>query len=306
MSAENLGRIHWSMKRTVGGHREYKAIFRVETDDVDDGPANAFLATGLPTLGTAWTLGNDSDSFAICTGECDITPQLGDGNPGKFWLLTYKFTTKPFDLCSTTNYSNPTNAPDEISGTFSTRAVDVFKDKDGDTIRTTSYEPVTVESDEVYPTVTIKQTLSDVQLSTVATMCNTLNNATLWGLATRKIKLANVNWRKRLYGNCTAYYERTLNFEINDNTWDREDIPNKGSKVIRGDWNTAGTVYTVDGSADVDDQKDYIQAQDSRGNPIEAYLNKTTGSFADDEVYLDKVELLPESNFLTLNIPTSL
>ena len=305
MAGVSRGYDAWSMSRDEEGQREYKISFLVETL-VADGPLIAAQATGLPAIGATWSYGNDTDSWAFCTPYTSITPvNSKKGEQVKYWRVEKKFSTVPLKRCQTTSIDNPLAEPQKISGSFADGARTTTKDKDGNPIQTTSFEPVEVETPDILPTVRIEQNITTLQLDVFTPMISTLNNATLWGLSARKIRLAGASWERKYYGSCTAYYTRVFDFEVNFNTFDRDDIPDRGKKVLRGAWDEDGATYTATVGASASDPLDYITAIDKNGNPTEHYLT-AGGVPSSSETFLSTVQLLAESNFLLLGIPTSL
>ena len=304
-------RVGWGGGRNeTDGYRDYWIKFFVESF-AGDGPQTVTFASGLPFVGQPWNYGNDFDSGAYCTPFIGITqhgPAEEDGEP--FWILEYKFTSRPRANCQDYQYDNPVLRPPKVSGSFIERSIKVRKDKDGEDILTTSHELVEVQETKAYPVVQIEQYGLDLGLSTFSTMVNGVNDAPLWGLAARTVKLSNVSWQKLQWGSCFDYYTRFLDFEINFSTWDHSYIPNKGQKMIRGAWVYTPPpvdtwLYSIDEGADADNPTDYIDAYDPRGSSVENWLDPDTGAPTDTPNYLDEKKLRTEHNFLTLGIPTS-
>lgn len=299
--------VGWGGSRTEEGHREYTVKVLVQSS-VTDGPQVATLAPGLPAIGDPWTFGNDNDPWAFCTPFLKITSKI-ENEVNDHWLIDYKFTTRPQSRCAVEGINNPLLEPDKISGTFVSGSTQATKtDKDDTLIQTSSFEPVLVEFDKNLPTVVIEQNKLDLDLDVFAPMVNTLNNAVLWGLATRKVKLDNVSWDRKLHGICTFYYTKRYEFSINPDTFDRDDIPNRGKKQIHGEW-TDGVYAATDIDSkppDIDDATHYIRATDKNENLVDTFLVAATGLPSDVPTYLENVQHYAESNFLTLGIPSSL
>lgn len=309
-----LGPISRTGERSAeDGHRDYEVTFLIETTAPLDGPQSITFASGLPTIGLPWTYGNDFDSGAFCTPYVKVQPSSRQqpDEPVTYWEASYKFTSRPLKNCSTQSYDNPILRPDKVSGSFVEKSTRVRKDKDGNAILTTSKEQIEIEESKAYPTVRIEQYTSVLGLANFAQMVNGVNLNALWGLSPRTIKLSNVAWEKNQYGTCFDYYTRVLDFEIDYNTWDRSDIPNKGQKVIRGDWVKSGTdpnfvyTWTPNSGASITNAYDYIDAHDYKGNSIEVYLDPTTGGMSATETYLPTKQLRVAYDFLSLGVPTS-
>ncbi len=297
-----LNIVRWSGIRSEEGHRDYEVTIRVEAA-TNEGPQTVTLASGLPTIGSAWTYGTDNDAWAFCTPFLKIDPVLEEEN-NKHWDLGYKFTTRPMFRCATTTIDNPLSEPDRISGSFVNSTKKINRDIRGQIIKTTGHETIEVEVDSNKPTVIISQNVLSLGLGTFSPLVDTVNNSTLWGLSSRKIKLSNVSWERKLYGVCNYYYTRTFEFDIDENTFDKKDIPNHGNKVIRGKWSSTGRWNRV-GNPSSSNARDFIQFKDKHGENATTYLTRN-GFPSSREIFLTPRKVYKESNFLTLGIPSSL
>lgn len=295
MAATLLGLYHWGLTSDDDGHRTYTAQFRVKTDDTDDGPAVVFATAGLPLAGATWAYGNDVDLWAFCLPKRTVRTFKQKGEPGNHWLVQCEFTTKPQNRCQTTSIENPLNEPARLSGSYVKYVREATVDRNGDPILTSSHEIVTgpvVERDFNRPTVRVGLTLASLPLSTFNPMVDTLNDATLWGLAARKVKLSNVSWTRLLYGTCTYYYTVDYEFEISDE-WDTTYV-DQGTMVLAPGGDATNPQHFVrykDGT-----EENATVLLDGNGNALDAVA---------DVVNLP-LEKYDESNFLLLGIPTTL
>jgi len=305
MAAEVLGRQGWTLERSREGHRNYSVSFKVKAEN-SDGPATVTGAIGLPAVGATWTYGSDNDAWAFCTPYIKAEPILRE-EKNEIWLLTYKFTTEPTNRCNTNTIENPLLEPQKISGNFKSRNVKTTRDRNGDLIQTTAFEPVEVEFEEEEAEVTISQNVASLGLDTVTEMMNKVNSATMWGLAARKIKLSKFRWERKLYGVCNYYYTRTFGFDINFDTFDRSDIPNHSDKMIAGEWTYApDPTFIAAQGASASNPRHFIKSVDYKGNPTKTFLNKTDGTPSASPTYLDTVEKYEQANLLLLGIPSTL
>jgi hypothetical protein len=134
--------------------------------------------------------------------------------------------------------------PQKISGTFAKYTKEAVFDRNGNAIVTSSWERMKgpeVEFDHNRPAVRVEQNVVALDLATVAPMIDTVNDATLWGLAERTIKLTNFAWERKLYGSCNFYYTRVFDFDIDYNTWDRN-LLDEGTKCLNGEWGPVGGI----------------------------------------------------------------
>lgn len=314
------GRTTWSGKRSEEGQRDFSVTFLVQvTDPTNDGPQTVMNTPGLPAIGSIWDQGNDSDVWVFNTGERAVTPKI-KGEPNEFWTVTDKYSNKPRKRCQDETIEDPLLEPDRISGSFVKYTEEAVRDKDGDLIKSSSHEFFRgpgVEFDANRPTVQIGQNVPDLELEVFSAMVDTLNDATLWGLSTRKIKLSNVTWERLLWGICDFYYVRNLEFDINFNTFDR-DLLDEGTKVLRGHAQTCGTgtgtgtgseanVWLLDGSPDPNNPLDFVRYKDCHGENLRVVLDGAGLPLTDsaNPVYV-RVEKYTESNLLLLGIPTTL
>lgn len=319
MTTTLLGPISWSGSRNNEWHRDYKIKWLVETDDPDnDGPEVVSGTTGLPAVGTSWLVGGESDVYAFCRPESDIQPVF-TGEPITLFTVDQTFSTRPItdkERQNQTAVDNPLLRPAEISGTFVKYTKEATEDMNGDPILSSSMERIhgaAVERDFNRHQVTIKQVSSTLDLEDYVEHIDTVNDATMWGLAARKIKLSNVSWVKKHYGSSwnSVYYEVTFMFDIDFNGFDRK-VLNEGTLEYKG----AGDI------ADPANWKKHLK----EGQPAVA-LYDTGGALAMDKdgtpgvIKVDGtivtagdagatshilVELYEEKDLLSLGVPSSL
>lgn len=315
------GRRKWSLTRDREGHRDYLLVSLVKTTDNDDGPATVLATPGLPAVGDSWTYGNDIDGFALCHPDVRITPTRHD-EPHRLWIVENHFRTLPMERCQDTPIEDPLLEPDKISGSFIRFTREATRDRFGNFILSSSHELIRgpqVEFDDSRAQVRITQNVSDLQLPTLTQFVDTVNDAPLWGLPKRTIKLSEPTFERRYRGICEIYYTRTLTFDIDFNTFDRKAL-DEGTRVLKGRWSAgcvAGSVWTTNFGVDPNDVSDFMKFVDCAGNPIEnvilngagepitSPLGTGIGAGGAGPAYI-QVEKYAESNFLLLNIPTTL
>lgn len=319
ISGFSPGRVAWEAVRDRDGHRDYIVRHRVITTTPEDGPQVVMNAFGLPLPGATWTFGNDLDLWAFCTPEMRVIPdQTSGGEPHQFWVVEQRFSTRPLNRCQDTTIEDPLLEPQKVSGSFLSYTKEAAYDKDGDAILTSSFERVVgpeVEIDSNRASVTIEQNVLNLELDVITDMMNTVNDATLWGLAARKIKLSSVSWERRIFGTCGYYYVRRFEFDINFDTFDTAPI-DIGTKVLNGHWEGAGwTNDLINGGAPDPDRPDhFIRVPDRHGEVFDSILLNGLGEPNTTGVPVPiplatasggKIKLYEESNFLLLGIPTS-
>jgi hypothetical protein len=117
---------------------------------------------------------------------------------------------------------DPLLEPHKVSGGFNKFTRIATKDTSGNAIKTTGNEPITsgTEIDDNRPTIRLEMNVAWVNLDFLASYVDTVNNATWWTLAARKLKCSEFNWERVLYGTCRYYFHVMFGFEIKRDTWD--------------------------------------------------------------------------------------
>lgn len=337
MAATLIGPCSWSLSRDDEGHREYTVKFKVKTA-LGDGPFVALECPGLPTTGTYYAIENDIDSFAFFYPTAKVMPhQEKDGEKARIWIIEMKASTRPLKRCQDTKIEDPLLEPQKVSGGFSNYTQEIHYDRFGYAATNSAHERLKgqpAEFDFNRPTVKIEQNVANLQLALFSSMINTVNDAPLWGLPARCIKLSNAPWERKYNGSCNAYYTRSFEFDISYETWDK-DLMDEGTKVLNGHWATdsaadqarrTGTgdsdnnlwlLDPIPGSGgtmpDKNNPAHFIKAVDRQNNPIHMILNGQgqpvaglMGTGVPDTGATLHLEHYAESNFLLLGIPTTL
>lgn len=274
---------NWRLGRDAEGHREYKVTFLVITEDPFDGPLTVLNTPGLPIVGDPYILGNDLDNWAYCKPSCNVSP-VQQKEPCTWWEAEFTFSTKYDDKrCKDSNIEDPLLTPDRISGGFTKYQEEAATDYFGSPITSSSHEQIRgaqVEFDKNRPTVKIVQNRVNLELDLISQLIDVLNDAPLWGLAQRCVKLSNVSWERKFYARCYMYYERTLEFELRYEGFDRV-LLDEGSKVLNGRWNDSDgswTLVAVPGSSDTpnpnpNNPTHFMKMIDRAGNPMRVILD---------------------------------
>jgi len=336
-TAVHGGHRTWSMERDDEGHRTYKIKHLVRAD-LTDGPANVIQTTGLPQTGDQWNFDGDIDIWAFCRPGTTVSiHQEKEGDPNRWWIVENTFSTRPLRRCQDETIEDPLLEPQKVSGSFSSTTEEAQIDRLGNLIANTAYELFrgpTVEFDVSRPQVNIEQNVLDLELPLLSSMANTVNDAILWGLPVRTVKLSSISWERVLYGVCTFYFVRKFVFDINYDTWDRE-LLNEGTKALHGEWAIdaadlaagnrsspapalpSGSDWKLksvneDGDApDPDNPQHYSRYKDRNDENSRCLLDANGEPLpigyggAIDPIYIT-VEKYPESNFTLLGIPSDL
>lgn len=319
MAARLIGPTKWSMTQDNKTNRKYTLRMLVETLSTE-GPNTALHAPGMPGIGSSWSFDSDFDGWAFYTGEANVEPRV-EREPNTYWDIDLVFSTD-IKQCQEVEQENPLLQPQRVSGTFNRFVKEALYDRFGNFLRYSSWERIQgpqVEFDASRPTIRIEQNVSNLQLTTLATMIDTVNSVPQWGFPARYIKLSSVSWEEKFYGLCFKYYTRTLEFEVNYETYDQI-IVDQGSRVLNGKWNDSGhweLVNIPDGgpfgiTPNYLNPSHFMRAVDRYGQQTTMILNGFGEPYDPDESGTGGgstqgfiiVQYYPESNFFLLGIPS--
>ena len=243
MTTRLHGRVGWSGGRDDEGYLEYTIKHMVECG-VNDGPAAILTTAGLPLIGSSWSFGDDSDTSVWCGTYAKVEYHGGEENdPHQWWTVEQKFSNRLAEggrlkTCLDDTFENPLLEPQKVSGTFVQKEKAAWFDKDGNAIRTTSFERPQGDAakfDETRATVKIEQNVAVLDLSGVGAKMNHVNATPLWGMAARCVKLSRFSWERKLWGTCSWYYTRSFEFDVDPDTFDRI-IVDRGTMCLAGQW----------------------------------------------------------------------
>lgn len=272
----------WSLVRDSEGHRTYRVTQLVRGEE-GDGPNTVLNTPGLPLPGSVWEFENDLDIWAFCLPDLTINPhQEKEGDKTKWWTVDQTYSTRipnKLQRCQDQQIEDPLMEPPRLSGSFLKFREEASYDRYGSPVVTSSWEQIRgaqVEFDASRMQIRITQNVLLLNLSILALMIDTLNAFPLWGMPPRTIKLSNVSWERKLYGLCTFYYTRTLEFDIDGRGFDK-DILDEGTKALSGRWNPDSGEWDLVPIAGEDPDPfnplHFIRYQDPNGNLTKVILN---------------------------------
>jgi len=345
------GVLEWEGEIDDDGYRTYPVTWQVQAD-VTDGPANVMQTPGLPVPGTMWSYDADVDVWAWCRPGMKVKRHRGDGtqDPTVLWEVTQTFSTKrptreqgSKQKPPNERVDDPLSEPAKISGGSVNYQEEQAYDRYGARIETSAREPIRgpqVEFDAGRTQIVIEQNLLNLQYDLVTAMLHTVNDAPMWGMPARFIKLSDWKFSRQYYGQVYRYFVRTLTFDIfpkyyaltpgDESTlfelgsgFDRR-IPDEGTICLRGQWERDENLETygnwirgrdrVGGELTLSSAQpsDFVAFQDFHGNPSNVLLdghgwpwdkNLATTGTDDDSQGIIPVEYYGESNFALLGIP---
>lgn len=276
------GQRTWSLSRDDEGHRTYKITFLVQADSILQGPATIIQTAGLPIFGTYWAVDDDADNWAWCRWEADVKP-LVDNEPNLLYEVSFSFSTKPPDekdrACKETEVEDPLLEPPKINGSFVVYSEEKTFDRFGNPLVNSAFERLRgpqVEFDANRPQIKIDMNVPVLDLALLASLANTVNADPIWGLPPRCVKLSEIEWERRYYGQCYVYYTLHLTFDCRYDTFDRN-LLDEGTKVLSGQWDAATGAWLL---VNIDGEKPnylnpqhFIKFTDRLGNPTKVILN---------------------------------
>jgi hypothetical protein len=279
------GPISWNATRDGEGYREYKVAHRVRVAR-GEGPAAALNASGLPLPGSFWSFGLDLDTWAWCRPDANVQPEV-DKETNIWFIVEQTFSTKPIKRCQDEKIEDPLLELPKVSGGFSRYTEEATHDRFAVPILNSAHERIKgniVEFDRNRPSVRIQQNVATngLALTLPALMIDTVNALPMWGMNARCVKLSSVSWERQYYGTCSVYYSRTLEFDLQYETFDRNAL-DEGTKVLRGKWHKSKPVWIAEKVGDdnlgnailpsADDPNNFIRATDRTGNAITLVLD---------------------------------
>lgn len=300
------GMTSWEGERDDEGHRTFILKTKWEADDSANGPRGLMnVVDATIPIGSAWNFGNDMD-WAYCYPDLKVK-QIGPDEERKvMWIAEQKFSTRPLFRCQSASIESPLLEPVKYGGSFVKEKRQAFFNKDGEPLHTSSLEPIPgAERDFSQPAVWVEFNHLTNLLATFAPMIDTLNDATMWNLPARCIKLNNVTWERKWYAVCTVYF--TSRFEFGVNAIDDPENPGttiSGYDEIRPDIGTR----VLDVGGDPTKQMEFVKYKDAHGENDTVYLDGAGEAVDDiDDVAKITCEYYGESNFLSITgIPSSL
>ena len=314
--------------RTTGGgidedgYREFTVIQLVECG-LGEGP---FAIMNMPDLfqtGDAYNITDiEFDEWAFCWPYMKISiheEKEGENLQvnGTPWRVEQQFKSKPFKRCSEASVTDPLLEPQKCSGSFVNYTREMFQDRFGNLIKSSSHEPLRgqqVEFDDGKATVHIEQNMASLELPLMTSLRNNVNASPLWGLPPRCIKLSGQTWERKYYGQCSVYYTRAFDFDIDFNTFDRFVI-DEGTKLLNGHWKKAANEIDITDTWVLDkingqlpnpnNPTHFKRAIDRDGNALKFLLNGGGIPLTDiNNPFFFKIEYYPEADLLQLAIPT--
>lgn len=295
-----LGPIDISLDIQEDYHRNFKVKWLVEHDNASDGPIRAMQCPGLPNIGALYSFNREADLSAYCWPNWTVSQyQSSNGEPNTLWVVEQPYSTR-FNLpaISSSSVDNPFAQPAGLSGSFVKYQREMTLDKDDKPMYTMSFEPFrgkASEFDDNRPTVSVEMNYPTLGLNVFAFMIDHVNDASMWGLSKRMVKLSNIRWTRNVY-KFGYFYTRSYDFDVDFKTFDRI-VPQMGTKKL------------ITGGTKTDPTHWEVRRDSNKQVTREPFYYTSTGvdwdGVTESDIVQKTLKYYKESNFFTLGIPSS-
>ena len=249
--------------------REYTVVYKVTTDDRNDGAAIAMEAFGIPNIGDQFNVGNDFDPAAVC-----VSKSADQGDSPWDWLVEATFSSKVDNADAT---ENPLDEPADITYGFQQRRILVpgrFNDPAappyGGDWQAGIYAPngelfnpqPEVEINE--PVLRIKRNVGSIDPQSFLVLANAVNADPFQGAEPRQLKLGAPEAARKFNKEIGFYWEVSYSIVFRWETWDIQ-VLNQGTFY----WESGAPIDAIWSSTAIRKTKN-----DAQGNPL--VINLTT------------------------------
>lgn len=206
---------------------EYTVLYYVTTDDVDDGPATARTAFGIPAIGDPYTLGNELDARAVV-----IEKTARERESPWEWEVEVMYSTKEQDG-EQQEEQDPTQLDAEVSLEFQTRTVAIpgyFQNPESPNVLGNLSMGIVASNGELFdpqpeyelaePVLTIVKNLRAVSITWLMSVANCVNITSFYGADPRQLRLMPPTTRRAYDKVIGYYYPTTFQFAYRYETWD--------------------------------------------------------------------------------------
>ena len=245
-------------------HRTYTSYYEVQTSTRNThSPISVCQASGIPTYGSTYSWGLDTDNWAWCNS---IRAKLREDQKttAKLWSVTVTHTTRPKLRCSDVQIENPLDEPYFLSGSFMQFRKPATQNNAGDAIFNTVGEPFipAIERDDSRDTLIIEKNTATIDLALRDSFRDAVNSVDIWGLPPHTVKLQQWAWDIAYFGVCNAYVRNRLEFHINTTEYENFQTG------IGFDFNVLNAGFRYKNDCDnTDKEKRFNEVMDGRDQP---------------------------------------
>jgi len=206
--------------------KEYTVIYKVHTDDKQDGPAIVRTAFGIPAIGAIYVAGNDSDNSAVVVEK--VATQLAVDE----WEVAVKYSTDT-GQDEPTAIDNPLLEPPDITFGFEERRIaipGIFNDPIGPPSdggwEAGLYAPngelfdPQPEADYADPVMHVRKNVQTINRYALMILANCVNSDNFDGATPRQYRLKPVTAVRKFNPNVQFYFELSYSLVFRFETWD--------------------------------------------------------------------------------------
>lgn len=211
------------------GRRTYNVRYLV-TATASEGPVSVRQAfdTAVP-LGTGFTYGSDSDSFAIRTRPFSVKPsrQGGEGSDRRYFVDA-TFDTGGDDRCQDETFEGePWTWPWSRRSASTRKTLLIDDDKDGNELKNTAQIPYwpAPEVEQIDDVIVLSGNMLNVDFFSWAgfkARGGAVNLYDIGPFPQRTLRIVDMEWTEAFYGTCTRYYQCVISIAVNPDKWDLE------------------------------------------------------------------------------------
>jgi len=221
------------------GERDYKVVYKVSTDNVNDGAKEVRQAFGVPQIGDVYSAGNDADTDAVVTNK-----SVSQSDSPWEWEVEITYSTVLED--EPEQPISPLAAAPKISYGAQTRRIMIpgYFDNAGSPPSSKDFDRGIVapngelfdpqpEMDITEPSLTIRRNIATVSGPALMALASTVNATAFFGADARQLKLSipqvSSQWDKTI----GDYWDITYTLTYKWDTWDIQ-LLNQGAYYWTG------------------------------------------------------------------------
>ncbi len=273
--------------------REYVRVYRVQTDDTNDGPKTVRLAAKIPRIGQLYATPNETDLGSWCK---KLDPVRDDANP-YFWTVTAEYDSETED--PEEQKENPLERPPVLRWSFATERKALQVDVDGKKLCNSAgqlFDPP-IETDEMIVVLAVTRNVAEFNVAQAIAYENAINSDAFMGVDPYVAKLKGIA-AERAFENGVRHWKVGYEIHFRRDGW-RLQVLDAGTMQL-GYWFDPETGHL--GTAE-----ELLPILDPRGGqatkpvPLDGHGHVIAPGAAVQEVYLTK-RVLRELPFGTLNL----
>ena len=223
MAVTAVNAISSTLKITDDRERQYTVLYEVLTDSRTDGPKTVASAGGLPSPGTSYSYGDESDVDALCIGAAGDIGCRDLGESRKVWVVPVLFGTAGITGGSNSDGSSgpqQIDGPWVVSGDTVGRMVAKLSDLDNVPLCNSVGERFIPAPEAQLNMATVKLSRKTSSLSFVdwLTTVDAINSTAFWGQPAFTWKCLRWTWSVQWRG-VSAYVQNDVELQYNAEGW---------------------------------------------------------------------------------------